>query len=148
MRPIERIDYFLNNVDLDNLFDNIWKIDKTEYLENIIKNLKDIGEMWKLYPDLRISQVLVNNGFIPNIPGSWYYLEDWEILFMQGDNPRNFLFWGSKVDGDVKWILIKDMTTQHIQNILKDYESGKLRVHSMFLEAFKKELEFNFKSAN
>lgn len=38
------------------------------------------------YPDLRVSQVLVNNNIIPNFSGEWYYTEDDKILTLLQQN--------------------------------------------------------------
>ncbi len=141
-RPVERIDYFLTNVNWEDLLKNIWGLEGYD-LEIIVNNLEVIKESWKQYPDWRISQVLINNNLLPNYPGAWYYLEDWEILLKQGKDPRDFLFWGTygKSGDKFQWILPKDMETGHIENIIKDVKEGKMRVHSEFLKTFIKELE-------
>jgi len=41
--------------------------------------LRSIEMYWDKNPDLRLTQVLVNLGLIPNFPGFWYYLEDDKI---------------------------------------------------------------------
>lgn len=158
-RPVERIDYFLDNIDWVNLIRNIWKIEgdlifqlEGFELEKFAKELslckEDIRKKWKQESDLRISQVLITNNYLPYIPGFWYGLEDWQILLKQGINPRNFLFWGSfGLNRDAfKWILIKNMSFSHIKNILKDFQNQNQLLHPEFLKAFKDELKYDFKT--
>jgi hypothetical protein len=40
----------------------------------------DFETTWFDYPDLRLSQILVNNNIIPNHFGIWYHIEDDVLL--------------------------------------------------------------------
>lgn len=90
MRSEERIDVFLNEVNLGKLLKR-WiprrKI-REKVLNNITENYKEIKTYWHENPDLRFSQVLVNTGNMPNIPGMWYYEECSDILREQKNNMR------------------------------------------------------------
>ena len=44
--------------------------------KRIKRILELIERYWDKNPDMRLTQVLVNNHIIPNFPGHWYYLED------------------------------------------------------------------------
>jgi len=88
MRPVERIEPFLEKVDLEDLFTNIWKLpledDQLTFLVDLIKEkLPELKNLWEKTPDLRFSQLLVVNGLIRNYPGFWYYYEEDDILKKQ-----------------------------------------------------------------
>ena len=48
--------------------------------------LHELRRVWIQQPDLRLTQVLVNLGIVPNTPGMWYYLEDDDIIRGLRDN--------------------------------------------------------------
>ena len=84
MRSIERIEPFLEKVDINKLFKDIWKLpeysdpDKMESL--LAEDYDIILSFWKDNPDLRFSQLLISMNYIPNILGFWYYMKEEEIL--------------------------------------------------------------------
>lgn len=89
--------------------------------ERIDNFLKIIGNYWKKSPDLRFTQFLFNHG----IDNTYiqYHLEEENVLqLMFPDlNPREYLFWttfGKNGDEERKVILIKNLETDHIKNIL------------------------------
>ena len=145
MRLKERIPIFLELVDWNNLFKNIWKEFSKEfdiYTGTVLERINFIPHYWKLHPDLRISQILVNLGIIPNTPGFWYYMEEWEILEEQGVNPRDYYLWTSvffkngnrRKNPKVK--VLKDMDTGHIEKLL----NGNWIIPMRCRKAFKDEL--------
>lgn len=129
MRSPERIPIFLKLVKWDKLLKlfNIFQYDDTidKVCYEINNNLSYIQEYWEANPDLRITQVLVNTGFIPNKPGSWYYQEEWSLLKAMGINPKEFLTWKSIYDEHNNHLkkpivrLIKDLETDHLKKILE-----------------------------
>lgn len=139
MRNINRIENFISKVNIRHLLLEVWKIcddtnvDKIE--KNITDNLLKITEEWYLYYDHRFSQVLVNLGYIPNMPGSWYYYEEGDILSLQGYKPRDYVFWGSIFDRDgnrledTKYVLIKDLEISHMEKLI---EGNWLRSDSIY----------------
>jgi hypothetical protein len=78
---------------------------------------------WKENPDQRVGQVLINLNLLPDTSKIWLD-EEKTILESQNIHPRQFTFWGRNYDKDMKrlpkteWVLIKDMTIDHIQAIL------------------------------
>lgn len=128
MRNSIRIDNFLSKVDIRDLLLNIWKVCDENYVDSleklILDNIGYITEEWKFMYDIRFSQILVNLGFIPNMPGPWYHYEEDEILKMQGYKPRDYIFWGSIYDSDgkrlddTKYNLIKDLEITHMQKLI------------------------------
>ncbi len=103
---------------------------------------------WQTHPDLRMSQVLVRLGIIPNFPGFWFMEEDDNIMIdCNLIKPRDIKFWGQNYNKNMEklpetnWILIKDLSRDHIENILLDVLSGKMRVSEEYIEYFSEELK-------
>lgn len=121
-------------------------------IDTIIKRwdklFEEFSVFWKLTPDLRLSQALVNCGVMPNFMGFWYYLEDDTIMISTNIlEPRDICFWGQNYDENLNrlpqtnWILIKNMSTDHIKAILNDCESNNQLVGSKYLEYFNNEIK-------
>lgn len=146
MKPKERIPIFLNLLNWEKLSKR-WDLPKN--LESFLKgHLKqdNLLEYWQDNPDQRFGQMLINQGILQDNLRIWID-EEIDILKDQGINPRDFLLWGSTYDKDknlldeVKYRLIKDLETNHIENILKDFERSKAKLSPLFQETFEKELE-------
>lgn len=125
MRPIERIDNFLDKVNLRKVINEIWKLDLSdEHIDMIELEKEYLRKKWKENPDWRFSQLLVNVGLISNVPGFWYYTEEWELLENLGYQPRETRYWGANFDAKMKKLngtkykLIKDLNTNHIKAII------------------------------
>jgi len=108
--------------------------------------LKILGQQWKEQGvDLRFSQFLFNNGLVNTSED--YHLEEWELLQkMFPKLPlREYVLWGTYgKDGKskLKYVLIKDLETDHIENILKDVKRIK---GTNWEKLFKKELKLRKK---
>jgi hypothetical protein len=141
MRPIERIDNFLNKVDWSILKDK-WSIEWT-YFDDILSQpltYCKFRKYWKENPDQRIGQVLINLGLIPDLFQAWND-EESEILEAQGLAPEEYLFWGSIYDKDMNPIpltqrLIKDMDTDHIEKVLSLFTGEKRKLTTEYITAF------------
>jgi len=149
-KPIERINPFLDFIypEFEKLLFNIYKLEITKdeyykFLGNFVSQTNIVEKYWLENPDLRFSQVLINLGIIPNIPGVWYYIEEDEILEQLGIESREYLLWGQNYDKNIKLLPktirkpIKDLTTEHIQAILDGGYAGNKK----YLECFKNELK-------
>ena len=53
------------------------------------------------------------------------------------DEIRNNLLWGSLVSGSIVYNRIRDLSKEHIENILEDYKMGKQRIAPLHLEVLK-----------
>jgi len=147
MRLKERIPLFLEKMDLPKILTILFPTQSTNTIDSFVKEiypaLGRIEKYWYENQDERFTQVLVNMGLIPNIPGVWYYKEDDELLIEQGLEPRDVLFWGKNYTKEMKrlpkteWILIRDMSTDHIQAVL----DGKFTKNPTYLKVFKDELK-------
>ena len=143
MRPIKRIPIFLNRVDFDALEER-WNTDISQTLrENIFSQVR---KYWLENPDQRFGQVLINLCLLPDSIRIWCDEEN-DILDDQNIPSREYLLWGRCYDADmnrlpeIQWILIKDMTTDHIKAILRDVENNKMGCKSNYLKAFKEEIK-------
>ena len=120
-----------------------------QYLPHVVDKLDIIENVWKQNPDYRLSQVLVYQNAIPNIPGMWFYKEDEDIMIESGClEERDIYFWGKRYTKDGKimpnyeFVLIKDMETSHIKSILRDNEEGLMKTSKKYLEMFNRELNY------
>lgn len=99
MRLHERIPVFLKLVDWTVLVKELGLSNGTDtntqgLVNNIKDNLGTIVYEWTRNPDLRIGQLLINLGVLPDHLELWN-LEYDEILKKQGIESRLFLFWGT-----------------------------------------------------
>ena len=107
---LEDDDIMKSDLNVDDLYDELEKV----WLEN---------------PDWRFTQLCVNTGLIPNLPGMWYYTEDREFMSNLGFLMREITLWGTygkKGNEPLKHILLKDMTNEHIQAILDTQKAQQL----------------------
>jgi hypothetical protein len=141
MRNKERIPIFLQLVDFDKL-ERRWETDISQSLRGIIFT-KEVREYWEANYDQRFGQMLINLGYLPENYRIWGDEEDW-ILKAQGIPEREFMLWGRNFDKDMnklpktEWILIKDMSTDHIQAII---DGEWVKKGNPYYDAFQKELE-------
>lgn len=126
MRPIERINNFLDKVDWKLLWER-WGISELlkkskVYINSLNKEI--IVNYWKENPDQRIGQLMVNLGLIPDSVKIWND-EEPDILLAQGIPPEECLYWTSIYDKEDNLLdkpitrLIKDLEPNHIKKILK-----------------------------
>jgi hypothetical protein len=88
---------------------------------NVDELYNELERVWLENPDWRFTQLCVNTGLIPNLPGMWYYTEDREFMEGLGFPMREILLWGTrgkKGNEPLRYIQLKDMTNEHIQSIL------------------------------
>ena len=126
MRPIERIDNFLREVDWSKLSER-WK------LKNPITRInRRVRTYWKQNSDQRFGQVLINLNLVPDNLNIWLD-EEYDILIAQGLEPRDVIFWISYYDKDNNLLdepvarLIKDLDTGHVEKLL-----GLVKTTNMF----------------
>lgn len=148
MRLKERIPIILKLIDWNKYLDTIPDLEdkfKEELLEflNNEDEIKELELFWNANPDLRLSQVLINYGVLPNMPGFWYYKEYHDILQAQGIDPREFMFWGRHMNKDgtmlpkPEYILIKDLEDDHLKALVEGKWGNDIYQHY-----FKTELNY------
>jgi len=127
MRPPERIDPILRNLDLRNFLESFEDTFDKKTILNCVKTFKGFEDktrqMWKENPDLRLTQVLVNCDILPNLKGEWYYTEEVDWFVENKILPaRDLYFWGNLGKNGkqpLEFIAIKDMETNHLMAVLK-----------------------------
>jgi hypothetical protein len=132
MRPIERIKPYISLLKSRN---NVLDYDELE-------------KFWLENPDLRFTQVCVNTGLIPNIPGFWYYTEDLDFMLNLGFEPREVMLWGTygkNLDQPLKYVFLKEMSNSHIQAVLDNVKSISERYRKEFENELKYRKENNIK---
>ena len=148
MRPKERIPIFLDKLDWEILAER-WGIDIKlfNHIRSRSGTIKpSFIRYWKKSPDLRFGQILINFGILSDSLKIWCDEEN-DILDDQNVLPREYLLLGRCYDADmnplpkIEWILIKDMSTDHIKAILRDVENNKMGCKSNYLKAFKEEIK-------
>jgi len=119
------------------------------HVQRWAENFDVFSTDWQLTPDLRLTQALVNSGILPNYPGFWYFKEDQSLMIdCNLLEPRDIYFWGQNYDKDLnrlsetKWVLIKDMSTKHIESILKDVLDNQIKIHNKYIEFFNNEINY------
>lgn len=116
---------------------DIWKEEEEKFVK-----------MYSNYPNLRLTQILVNCNIIPNYPGSWYYTEDVKLMIESEVLAfEEISFWtiiydknGELIDRPI-FKLLKDMEEDHIKAILKDVENKKLTLSSAYEKYFKERIK-------
>lgn len=145
MRPKERIKIFFDLIDWNKLSKR-WGLKKN--ISNHILNHKpyiNVSRYWLDNYDQRIGQVLINLNLIEDNFRIWND-EETNILIDQGIELREILFWESYYDKNKNLLpkpinrIIKDLTTDHIKNILSDYHNGIQPLSELYIKAFKEEL--------
>ena len=126
MRAKERIPIILDAINIPEFLKDANAFDQ-ETIDNCINDWilswEEIKKFWLDNPDLRLMQVLINTGLLPNAPGFYYYEEEVDYCLKKGYlQPRQILFWGSygkEGKGPYQQILIKNMTTEHLKACLE-----------------------------
>jgi hypothetical protein len=123
MRPIERIDNFIEKVNTIKM-SNRWKLDTIWHINLLSMFTSDTFiTYWKENYDMRVGQALINFGIIPDNFSAWND-EESDILKDQGLPPEEYLFWGSIYDKDMNPIpLTHRLIKIWIQIILRKYLS-------------------------
>ena len=126
-RKHERIPIFLKLVDWLKLIEELslaagTKFSSAMLSNSILNNIITITYEWTRNPDLRIGQLLINLGIVPdNLV--LYNLECNAILKAQKVDKRKYILWGTfGKEGDypeAKHIPVCDLQTEHIKSILR-----------------------------
>jgi len=120
----------------------------------LIKTLKlklpEIEKEWNDCPDYRLGQLLSNMGLVPKeIENKIWNIEenDW-LIKNDYCNIEDVKFWGvnyyknGKKRKTTKFVLLKDLETDHIQNIIKFFEKYNAlnQLRKDYLEYFNKRI--------
>lgn len=154
MRPTERIKIYLDLLkERAKLVpqDGVLHGEKEDYeILDVMKSSSDLNvdelydeleKVWLENPDWRFTQLCVNTGLIPNLPGMWYYTEDREFMENLGFPHRETLLWGTygkNADQPLKYVQLKNMTNEHIESIIRTQK----QLSEPTIQFFKDELEY------
>ena len=124
---------------------------KVELLSVLHQNWELIEKEWGKYPDSRFGQLLSNLGLVPkDVEDYIWNIEEDDWLISNGYcNIEDIKFWGvnyyknGKKRKSTKCVLLKDLKTDHIQNIIKFLEGRLHRIPVKYLEYFNKRINDN-----
>ena len=152
MRPVERIPNFINKVNWGYLEER-WDVKIPNSIRYKLNEGGSIRKYWMKCPDLRFGQMLIKLCILPDTLQIWQD-EEYDILKGQGLAEREIMFWGRTTDENrkplpqIQWILIKDMSTDHIKAILADVADNRMNPRSDYIRVFKWELELRESNQN
>lgn len=142
MRPIERIKHYISLLRTKEITFDISEKETINLSQFGSKpDYNELEKFWLDNPDLRLTQLFVNTGLIPNLPGMWYYVEDLDIMLNLGFEARDVMLWGTygkNFDKPLKYVFLKDMSNEHIQAILDNVKS----ISEKYKIEFEKELKY------
>lgn len=122
---------------------------KCGYAKRIHENWDLIELTWLENPDLRFGQLLCNLRLIPDLnieDHIWSIEEDDWLINNKYINIDDIKFWGvnfyknGKQRKKTKYVLLKDLKTDHIVNIIKFFEGRLGRMNTKYLEYFNKRI--------
>ncbi len=145
MRQLERIDIILDVLDIKQFLLDL-EIDPKIADDcdiKVIECWEEFVKFWKKNPDQRLTQCLINIGFLSNLPGFWYYKEEDQYCIDKGLlKTEEIRFWGQNYDKKGKrlpktnYILLKDLKTDHIQAILEYFKDRLYQLPTSYKEYF------------
>lgn len=142
MRRPERIPIVLANIDWEKFLTLEGEKPSDDRLKELFAALPPVIEKWMEYPDLRLGQLLSNEGLVSddlrNIEEVPWMIEHDMV------EPRDIMFWGVNFTKDkvklpeTQFRLIKDLDTAHIEAILSE---GHANNYPDYIGYFENELE-------
>lgn len=150
MRNPQRIDIVLSKINFDQFIlsnSNNLTAQSAEILaEKIEGDIDKIRTEWRKYPDLRLGQLLIIKGYVPDNYRMFNVEEDDWMIENGICSIQDIKFWGNNYDinrnrlTETVYILLKDMNDGHVQAIIDLEDSGMMRVRKDYLDYFKSRL--------
>jgi hypothetical protein len=149
MRNPNRIPICLKLLSDGNILMHFLNRKYKDSIRTITDNWNLIEETWLKYPDLRFGQLLCNLRLIPDIDTEnhiWNVEEDNWLIDNGYCKIEEIKFWGvnfyknGKQRKKIKYVLLKDLKTDHIINIIKFFEGRLDRISIRYLEYFKQRI--------
>ena len=123
---------------------------KIELISILHQNWELIEKKWKDNPEQRFGQLLSNLGLVDRDTENyiWNIEEDDWLIENNYCNIEDIAFWGinyyknNKPRKTIKFVLLKDLDTGHIKNIIKFFESKDIlhKLNKEYLEYFNKRI--------
>ena len=143
MRRPERIPIVMKHMDWKKFIDHLLDANTSENnMKVIFDKLPSIEEQWIETPDLRLGQLLSNDG-VTSSSKAMFIEEDIYMIESEMLEARDIKFWGVNYTKDMvklpetEWRLIKDLETSHIEAILDGGYTG----NQEYIGYFENELE-------
>ncbi len=151
MRNEKRIPIVLEKISWFNFIQSNTGLSKTGselavIVINIEGNLGIIEKEWLDNPDLRLGQLLINEGFAPDLGSLWNVEEDSWLVENDYCNIEDIKFWGRNYDEnmvrlpEIEYILLKDLTTDHIKAIILFFAAQGRTPAPSYMEYFNKRI--------
>lgn len=146
MRNINRIpiilNFFLRNHEAYNKF-----VNNEDYLAHgaFKLNIVKITHEWTKHPDYRLGQLLFNMDLVTN-DSSYHIEEDNWLISKDYFKYEDLKFWGINYDKEgnklsvTEYKLLKDLDTEHIENIIKFFKDRNMKIQDNYLKYFNKRL--------
>jgi len=146
MRNINRIpiilQFFLRNFEAYNKFIN----DDNYLIHGAFRlNIVKITHEWTKYPEYRLGQLLYNMDLLTN-DSSYHIEEDNWLINNNYFDYEDIKFWGINFDinnnqlPQTEYKLLKDLTTDHIKNIIKFSKDNNSKINDNYLKYFNKRI--------
>lgn len=136
MRCKDRIPIIIKKIKWNKFFKELGIFNNKGQYPNVNHYSEQIEGYWKQHPDLRLTQVLVNLGIVPNKPGFWYYKEDNEIPGVEPEETLSWTSYGKTGRAKPTTRLLKDLDKDHIEAILRTQN-----ISDVYKKIFKKLLK-------
>ncbi len=150
MRNKKRIEIVLEKIDWKKFIqDNCGELTEfviNEFVQHLINNTQGIKNFWLNNPDLRLGQLLINEGYLPDYP-KLYHVEEVQWLI---DNKlckvEEIRFWGKTRDKfknkllQTEYILLKDLDDAHISAILDWCDEHNIKIEKDYKEYFEQRI--------
>lgn len=145
MRQKERIPICLKLFRRKNIFKKLYDSDFAYNL--FFKNYRKIKSTWEKYPDLTLTQLLINGGYMNDGP-LWNIEEDDWLVDNKFVNIEDIKYWGINYSKEGKRLdktqfkMLKDLDLDHIENIIKFFERNNAmnQLNKKYLEYFIKRI--------
>lgn len=148
MRAPQRIPILLEKINFIDFITDLGVFENPVNPAIEINNQKDqIAEYWLDNPDQRLTQVMVNMGYLPNAMGHWYYIEETIWAIDKGlVAVEDINFWGVNYDKDGNLLPktiykpLRDLEVSHMENIIKHVKKNHGSLPPAYLKYFQKRI--------
>ena len=149
MRSSKRIPICLKLLFQNKILYHFLGTDTSGWAKKLHENWHLIEKEWLKSPDQRFGQLLSNLGLVSKeIENHIWNIDEDDWLIKNGYcNIEDIKFWGvnyyknGKQRKTTKYVLLKDLETDHIQNIIKFFEGRLHRIPVKYLEYFNKRID-------
>lgn len=152
MRNKKRIPIALNLLFKNKILYDFLGIKESGWAKKLHENWDLIEKKWKENPDQRFGQLLVNLNLINSKEIEnriWYVEEDDWLIENNYIKLEDIKFWGinfyknGRQRKNIKHVLLRDLKTDHIKNIIRFFEGRIHRLNQKYLQYFNERINAN-----